>query len=337
MKVGVLGTGGMGNVHARHYANMPEIDLVAWDRDPDKLGAFCKHHEAQKLTCFEDLLEVSDLVDICLPTPLHLEFVLAALEAKRPTLVEKPMARRLHECRQMIEASQSAGVELGVGHVVRFFPEHRLAHDLIQQGKIGTPAAARLRRGGRAPVGSDRWFQDPEQSGGVILDLGIHELDWLLWTFGECRQVFARSVRLGETVPDAQFEGDYALITLSFTSGLVAHVEATWMDPGGFRATIEVSGDQGMVEYDSRANPAVRTATDLGPAAGSFMHSQGDPYYLHLSAVVDAVRHNHPMPVSGEEGMAAVALAEAAIQSAAESRPVDPRPLLAATSSGSKF
>ncbi len=329
MKVGVIGTGGMGNVHARHYANIPDVQVLAWDRDSDKLGAFCKHHEAEMAGSFEELVEKSDLIDICLPTPLHLECVLAALKAKRPTLVEKPMARRLPECRQMIEAAKSAGVPLGVGHVVRFFPEHRLAHDLIQQGRIGTPAAARLRRGGRAPVGSDRWFQDPEQSGGVILDLGIHELDWLRWTFGECHQVFARTVRLGKTVPDTQFEGDYALITLSFESGLVAHVEATWMDPGGFRATIEVAGDAGLIEYDSRANLAVRTSTDLASSAGSFMHPQGDPYYLQLSAFIEAVRTGGPMPVSGEEGMAAVALAEAAIVSASEGRPVDPRELLA--------
>ena len=201
MKVGILGTGGMGNVHARHYGNMPGVELFAWDRDADKLGAFSKHHGALKATSYEDLLSQVDLVDICLPTPLHLEFVLQSIEAGRATLVEKPMARRLSECQQMINAAHKMGVTLGVGHVVRFFPEHRKIHEMVVAGEVGVPASCRMRRGGRCPIGSEGWFRDPEQSGGVILDLAIHDYDWLRWTFGEVKQVYAKSVRLGNTVP----------------------------------------------------------------------------------------------------------------------------------------
>lgn len=332
MKVGILGTGGMGNVHARHYANISGVELVAWDRDSDKLGAFSKHHAAAKATSYEDLLNQVDLVDICLPTPLHLDFVLQAIESGTATLVEKPMARRLHECRQMIDAAKAKGVQLGVGHVVRFFPEHRKIHELVLAGEVGTPASCRMRRGGRCPMGSEGWFRDLEQSGGVILDLAIHDYDWLRWTFGEVTQVLARSVRLGKTVPEAQFEGDYAVATLSFESGLVANVETTWMDPSGFRSTLEVTGSNGMIEFDSRQNPAWRVHTDSGSMAGGQMDVVDDPYYRHLSAVVDAVRLGTEMPVSGEEGMLAVAIAEAAIQSAVEGHPVDPRVLMAEAS-----
>lgn len=332
MKVGILGTGGMGNVHARHYANISGVELIAWDRDADKLGAFSKHHGATRATSFEDLLDQVQLVDVCLPTPLHLDFVLQAIESSTAVLVEKPMARRLSECRQMIDAAKKKDVQLGVGHVVRFFPEHRKVHDLVLAGEVGTPASCRMRRGGRAPMGSEGWFRDPEQSGGVILDLAIHDYDWLRWTFGEVIQVYAKSVRLGKTVPEAQFEGDYAVATLSFESGLVANVETTWMDPSGFRAILEVTGSNGMIEFDSRQNPAWRVHTDSGSMAGGQMDGTDDPYFRHLSAVVDAVRLGTPMPISGEEGMMAVAIAEAAIRSAIEDRPVDPRVLMAEAS-----
>ncbi|QYK53635.1 MAG: Gfo/Idh/MocA family oxidoreductase [Fimbriimonadaceae bacterium] len=328
MKVGIIGTGGMGNVHARHYANMEGVMVSAWDRDADKLGAFCKHHGAEKAESFEHLLAHADYIDICLPTPLHLEFVIQSLEYGLPTLVEKPMARRLSECQKMIDAAERTGAQLGVGHVVRFFPEFELVHNLVQQGKVGTAAGVRMRRGGRAPMGSEGWFRDAEQSGGVILDLAIHDFDWLRWTFGECTQVYAKSVRLGNTVEGAKFEGDYALTTLTFECGVIAHVETTWMDPSGFRAVLEVSGSEGVIEFDSRHAPAVRTHMDSGSTAGSFMDNQGDPYYKHLSQVVEAVRTGEPMPISGADGMAAVAIAEAAIQSAVEGRAVDPRNLL---------
>jgi predicted dehydrogenase len=328
MKVGVIGTGGMGNVHARHYKNIPGVELYAWDRDADKLGAFSKHHEAIRATSYDDLLSQVDLIDICLPTPLHLEAVMQSIDAGVATLVEKPMARRLHECKQMIDAAKAKNVLLGVGHVVRFFPEHRRIHELVLRGEVGKPASCRMRRGGKAPLGSEGWFRDPEQSGGVMLDLAIHDYDWMRWTFGEVKQVFAKSVRLGKTVAGANFEGDYALATLTFESGVVGHCETTWMDPAGFRATLEVSGSEGIIEYDSRFAPSLRVHTDSGAIAASQMHDSDDPYFLHLLAVCSAVRTGSPMPITGEEGMAAVAIAEAAIVSAMENRPVDPRELL---------
>lgn len=325
MHVGIVGTGGMGNVHARHYKNIAGVDgIYAFDRDADKLNAFCKHHGAKPAESPEHLLSLVGSVDICLPTHRHQEFVLQALAAGVPTLVEKPMARTVEDCRAMVEASEKAGVPLGVAHVVRFFPEHELAHRLVKEGKVGTPGAVRMRRGGRAPVGSDAWFQDASLSGGVILDLAIHEFDWLRWTLGECTQVYARSVRLGKTVDAGPYTGDYALCTLSFESGAVAHVEATWMDPSGFRATIEVSGSEGIIEFDSRQNPVLRTHTDSGSRSESQMAGTDDPYFKQLSRFIRAIQEGTPVPVDGREGLKAVAIAEAAIESAQTGRPVVP-------------
>lgn len=332
MKVGILGTGGMGNVHARHYANMPGVELVAFDRDADKLGAFSKHHGAKRAATYQDLLDQTELVDICLPTHLHVEYALQSIDAGKPTLVEKPMARRLSECRQLIAGAEKAGVQLGIGHVVRFFPEHRRIHDLVLDGAVGSPALCRMRRGGRAPLGSEGWFRDPAHSGGVILDLAIHDYDWILWTFGPVAQVYAKSVRFNP-VGGTKFEGDYALVTLTTESGVVCHCETTWMDPSGFRATLEVSGSAGIVEFDSRQAPSLRVHTDSGSVAAANMDNADDPYFRHLSAVLSAVRTGSPMPVTGQDGMAAVAVAEAAILSAAENRPVDPRELLAQAAS----
>ena len=101
------------------------------------------------------------------------------------------------------------------------------------------------------------------------------------------------------------------------------------MDPSGFRATLEVSGSNGIIEFDSRLAPSVRAHVDSGSTAMAQMDGADDPYFRHLSAVVIAVQTGTPMPISGEEGMAAVAIAEAAIVSAVENRPVNPQELIA--------
>jgi predicted dehydrogenase len=229
------------------------------------------------------------------------------------------MARTVDECERMIAASAASGALLVPAHVVRFFPEHRAAHDVIARGDIGTPASVRLRRGGGAPKAD--WFLDIGQSGGILLDLAVHEFDWLLWTIGPAVLVTSRSVRLGQGVDGAEFRGDYALTTVSFANGCVAHVESTWMDPSGFRATIEACGPKGAVEYDSRDNPSLRTHTGTTVNENNYA-PEDDPYFRQLSAFVAAAKGEAAPAVRAEEGMAAVRLATAAIESAETGEPV---------------
>jgi len=324
MKVGVLGTGGIGNVHARQYAKMPDVQVHGFDTDVEKRGKFCAQWGATECTSLDELLGRIDILDICLPTDAHLEFGLKGLEAGKAVFVEKPITRTMAEARELMAAAKNADRPLMVGQVVRFFPEYSAAHRAIQAGKIGTPAAVRMRRGGLAPQGSEGWFQNLERSGGVLLDLAVHEFDWLTWTLGEATQVYSRSVRLGETVQDAEFVGDYALTTITFANGAVAHVESTWLDPSGFRVTLEVAGSEGLIEYDSRQNPTLRTHVTGQTRNESLMAPNDDPYFRLYRACVDSVRDGTPPPVSGEEAVRALALSLAAIESAKTGQPVTP-------------
>ena len=128
-------------------------------------------------------------------------------------------------------------------------------------------------------------------------------------------------MRLGHGVDGAQFRGDYALTTVSFANGCVAHVESTWMDPSGFRATIEASGPKGVVEYDSRENPSLRTHTGTTVNENNY-NPDDDPYFRQLTAFVSAAKGETPPAVRAEEGLAAVRLATAAIESAETGQPV---------------
>lgn len=314
-RIGVLGAGGMGNVHTRHWKGMPDVELRFFETDPGRRGEFGTRHGIQAAESYEELISWADAIDVCLPTDAHVDNALKAIAAGKHVLCEKPMGLDVAQCAQMLEAADKAGVTLMPAQVVRYFPDFKKAHQLVVDGAVGKPAAARTRRGGKAPVGSEGWFQDVSRSGGVLLDLAVHDFDWLRWTLGEVSFVTSRSVRLGNPSALEGKPGDYALTTLEFESGAVAHVEATWLDPSGFRTTLEVCGDGGMIEFDSRRIAAVRRHNDDGSQAESPVAQSDDPYYCQGRAFVDTITGRIPAPVTALDGLRAVAIARAAIES----------------------
>ncbi len=313
MKVGVAGCGGMGQVHANKYREMPDVELWAFDLDSQKLEQFCQTKCAKAATSLAHLIETCEAIDVCLPTHTHCEVANQSLTAGKATLVEKPMARTAEQCQSMIDTAKEHGALLVPAQVVRFFPEFRRAHELIKEGLFGLPASVRLRRGGGLPKAE--WFLDEEKSGGILLDLAVHEFDWLLWTIGTAISVSSRTVR--QSPHDlSNIPGDFALTTITFASGCIAHVESTWMDPSGTRVTLEASGSKGLIEYDSRINPSLRTHTQGSSVAENNYSQTDDPYYKQLRAFVLAASGQQPPVVSAEDGMAAVQLACMAIESA---------------------
>lgn len=317
MRIGIVGAGGMGSVHSRHYRRIEGIELVIFDELAEKAQTLASNHDALLASSLDDLIRQSDVVDVCLPTDAHKPCALAAIAAGRHVFVEKPIAGSLSDASQMIEAADKAGVVLSVGQVVRFFPEFKAANKLVKEGKLGRPAAARTRRGGGAPKAD--WFLDHARSGGVIVDLAVHDFDWLRWTLGEVSHLYSRSVGIQDGVGL-----DYALTTLTFDSGAVAHVEATWMDPAGFRVTFEVCGSEGMVQYDSRQVPTLRTHQTTGVRNETQLSPADDPYFNQLTAFIRACRGEAPPAVTGYDGFMALSIALAALESARTGEVVRP-------------
>ncbi len=317
MKVGIVGAGGMGNVHARHYRNIPGVELAVYDVSDEKARRFADVFSAELTCSCDELLARCDAIDLCLPTDIHKDCALQAIAAGRPLLVEKPIAGSLEDGAEIVKAAEKAGVTLAVGHVVRYFPEFRKGHDLVKNGAVGNPAAARMRRGGGPPKAE--WFLDHSRSGGVLVDLAVHDFDWLRWTLGEVAFLYSRSVSAKKG-----FGVDYALTTLTFDSGAVAHVESTWMDPSGFRSTFEVCGSGGMIEYDSRNAPSLRTHTAGGSRNEGPYSLSDDPYFNQLKDFVAACRGEREPAVSGYDGFMAVSIALAAVESAKTGKIVRP-------------
>ncbi len=298
---------------------MADIELRFFEPDAERAKVYAERWQAIPCASIQELLSVVDIVDVCLPTDLHKSFCLQAIAAGKAVFVEKPIAGNLEDARAIVEAADKAGVPLMTGQVVRFFPDFAKGHQLVADGKVGTPAAARTRRGGKAPSGLGGWFMDHSRSGGVLIDLAVHDFDWLRWTLGEVRHLYARSV--GAKTGQGP---DYALTTLTFDSGAVGHVEATWMDPAGFRTTFEVAGSAGMIQHDSRENQSLRVATAGATVTENPMAPLGDPYFRELSGFVEAVRNGTPVPVSGWDGFMALSIGLAALESAKTDKVVVP-------------
>ncbi len=189
-----------------------------------------------------------DIVDVCVPTFLHKSYVMKAADAGKHVICEKPLARSLEDAREMLDYCREKDVRLFVGHVLRFFPEYREAKALVDQGAIGDVAVVRTTRGGGFPMAWNNWYADFQNSGGLVLDMIIHDFDFLRWCFGEVERVYAKSL-FGR----GHYGMDYALVTLRFASGVIAHVEGTWAHES-FSMKFELAGKSGIIDYDSASD-----------------------------------------------------------------------------------
>lgn len=319
--VGIVGAGNIGSRHARFWAQVAGANVVAVaDTHPgaaDNLAAL--YDGATAYTNTAELLTNAavQIVHVCVPTHLHREIVVAAASAGRHVLCEKPMALTLADCDAMIAATSDAGVLFSVGHVARFFPEYALAKAKVGAEAVGTPTIARTRRAGAFP--RTAWFADTGQSGGVIADLMVHDLDFLQWCFGKIVRVYAKI---------AQSPGfEYALVTARHESGVISHAEGVWGEPTGFHTAFEIAGTKGLITHDSRESRAL-VAHVRPPDTGTIalmnapLALPDDPYFRQVQSFADAVRGTQPVAVSPADARSAVAVALAALESARNGSPV---------------
>jgi predicted dehydrogenase len=327
MKVGIAGVGFMGTVHAEAWAATDAELMGCCAETAQEAAGLARTYRTHVYPDYATLLDAVDVIDICTPTHLHHEMVLQAAAAGRHIVCEKPLARTVEQAQEMIRVCRAAGVKLFVAHVVRFFPEYALAKAQIDQGKIGQPAVVRLSRGSYRPKKpSGNWFLDVEKSGGMMLDLMIHDFDFARWISGEVESVYARNVSTAH--PDAATE--YGIAILRHTGGALSHVIGAWAyPPPTFRTSFEIAGDGGLIEWSSDSTAPINlllrkenaAAPDVGlpgsPVAESPYTTQIKEFYEALNASrARAVR------VSAADGLAAVQIALAAIESAQSGKPI---------------
>ncbi len=329
-RIGIVGAGAIARVHANRWQQMPDVTLAGfYDIRPEAASEAVARFGGRAFGSLAELLDAVDVVDVCTPGHVHREPVVAALEAGVPTICEKPMARRLEDAEAMVEAAERTGTPLFVAHVVRFFPQFARAKAVLDSGQLGKPGVIRTVRGGSFPrpggiFGSD-YYRDFARSGGVILDVSIHDLDFVRWCCGEVERVFARGLTFAD-VP----ERDHALILLRFANGALGHVEGSWAyPPGRFRTRLEIAGTRGLLEWDSADPPPVEGAwldptnpEQVRPLQASPLAPEDDPYYAELHHMIEHLEQGIPLRVTPLDGFMAVKISLAAIESVRTGRPI---------------
>ncbi|MBA3874289.1 MAG: Gfo/Idh/MocA family oxidoreductase [Anaerolineae bacterium] len=325
MKIGIVGSGFMGRTHAAAWAKLP-VELVgiasADAQHAEKLAA---EYGAKAFDSFEALLAEVDVVDICTPTHLHHGMVLQAAAAGKHIVCEKPLARTVAQARDMIAACEKANIQLLVAHVLRFSPEYVQAKAVVERGDIGQVAVQRFTRCSALPNwAADNWLMDLEKSGGMLLDLMIHDFDYARWVAGDVESVYAKSLR-GQH-PDAT--EDYALVMLKHSNGAISNVEGGWAyAPGMFRTAFEIAGDAGLIEHpaDSSTPLGIYMKEKNIVAAEALVPTSPlteDPYYTQIKHFYEVLTSGLTSRVTAEDGLAAVQIGLAAIESVRTGRQV---------------
>lgn len=317
--VALIGAGAIARQHLRAWKDLAVPVAVFSKEGAENLVNSVGHGRA--VTSERDTILAADVVDVVTPTHTHAEIVIRALRAGRDVICEKPLGLTVTEAARMVEAARENGVNLFPAHVVRFMAPYRQLRDALANGQIGVPAIARFSRTGAFPAWSP-WFLDPQKSGGVVLDLMLHDLDFARWVLGPIDEVYAT----GLIRPD--LPAQMAQATLRHQSGAISLVRAAWGASNlEFSSTFHVAGTEGVLSFDSAGSSSLEVSLeepskDGNPNPVSVVHPGTSPYLLELQSFLDVRRGVADPLVTADEAVEAVALANSVRQSIADGVPV---------------
>jgi predicted dehydrogenase len=331
-RIAVVGGGSMGRNHLRVLHDLPGVELVAV-ADSDEAAAKSLGHAygVAHFTSHQDLLSSAklDAVTIAAPTTLHHRIALDALAAGCHLLVEKPLAATVAEAEDLVKQARKAGKILAVGHVERHNPAIRELKRRLKEGQAGRIYQVHTRRLGP--------FPERVRDVGVTLDLAPHDVDVMRHlTESEVTRVFAETRR---KVHDSR--EDMATALLTFASGALGLLEVSWLTPTKIR-DVTVTGERGLfrAEYLTQDLYFYENAHAAGSewdhlrilrgvsegAVTRYPVDRQEPLKLELEAFVAAVRGEDAEIVTGDDGVAALRLAHAILDSGTALRPIQLEP-----------
>jgi UDP-N-acetylglucosamine 3-dehydrogenase len=323
LKAAVIGAGTMGYNHVRVYADMDAVELVAV-ADPSHTAARRVAHTFRR-SAYDDFRQMldrekPDLVSIAVPTDRHAEVASEAITRGIHVLVEKPLALTAEEGRRLIELARQHGVRLMVGHIERFNPAIRAIKERLARQELGRLFQVHSRR--LSP------FPNRIQDVGVVLDLATHEIDAMRFLLGdEIERIYAETDRRIHATHE-----DSLCALLRFRSGVLGVLDVNWLTPTKVRQ-LSLLGEQGMYVVDYLTQDAFFFKNAAGDGNGDFGELFGgpregemiklifpkkEPLRVQLESFVAAVAEGRPPEVSGEDGLAALEIAQDLIRSGRE-------------------
>jgi myo-inositol 2-dehydrogenase/D-chiro-inositol 1-dehydrogenase len=324
VRIGVVGAGRIGALHARTVAALPGARLVrVYDADPEVAAAAAgpdvevARDEAHVLTSAD-----VDAVVIASPTPEHDRQIRLAADAGKAIFCEKPVTLDLASTRAAMAAVEASGVPFQIGFNRRYDPTFAALAEGVRDGRIGRPEAYRGVATDPAPP--------PESyvavSGGLYVDMAIHDFDLARWIMGEVRTVHALGRALTDPLFERQDDIDTSIVTLAFASGALGVIQNSRRSSYGHEVRVEVFGAEGKVVGDDPFDPKVWRADADGVHArhvAGFLDRFAEAYRAELVAFVRAVAENRTPTPGPRDAVRALAIAATADASRRRGEPVD--------------
>lgn len=319
LNVGVIGAGRLGKVYVRDLAGrIPETRVVAVaDRVEALAQSIAAEFEVPK--AYTDPLDLIadpavDAIVIVTPTHTHGELAIAAAGSRKPTFCEKPPALSLQEIAAMKAAIDRSGVFFQMGFMRRFDPGYAAAKQQIEAGRIGMPLV--FKATSRDPFRPSLEYANPSSSGGMLIDMGIHDFDLARWFMGEVRSVAA----IGATIayPELETVGDIdnAIASLTFTSGKLGVVDLTRSGIYGYDIATEILGLAGTIRIGYLRETPITILTKAHGVSHDtvpyFMERFRDAYTNQLQNFAQNVLLGRDAPITIDDGREALRVGLAA-------------------------
>jgi predicted dehydrogenase len=301
MKVGLMGAGFMGSVHADVYHRLEDVQLTAvLIRDKTKVSVLSEKMGCRIYTDMESFFKDGkfEIVDICLPTYLHEEMIKKALEAGKHVLCEKPLALSIQSANRIQRVVNEATRKFMVAQVIRFWPQYRKIREYVECGKIGSIESIYAYRLCEKPQWAD-WFRFPEKGGGALFDLHIHDVDFVYALCGKPKSLFSTGSR-------GEFGAWDSVSSILNWSNKHATIEGDWKYEKGFlfQFGIRIRGSEGGLEYRFRVAGNVESKDQ---ALEEFIYTArdrvqeidckeyGDGFESEIVYFLDCVKNNKPV------------------------------------------
>jgi predicted dehydrogenase len=344
IRVGMIGAGFIGRNHFNQYEQLAASGrarvVALCDREAERragdwsrvggnladargtrrnLGDIRPCEDYRELLADEDV----DMVDICVPTFLHPEMTIAALAAGKHVLCEKPMALTVQACDQMLEAAQRAPGRFMIAQCIRFWPEYVWLKEAVDDGRFGALEALQLRRQASTPDYTlGNWSNNPELSGGAVLDLHVHDVDYALWLVGRPESVFAQGrFRAGGSVDRIHAMWDVG-------RDIVVQLEGWWdAHPGfGFNMGFTAVFEKATVVWDLNSGEPLKACRENADVLTPELPST-EAYYAEIAHFLDCIENDRAPTISTPaESRDAVMIALAEKESALNRAPVPVTP-----------
>jgi len=327
LNVGVIGCGSMGRslVKASEPLESVRISAVS-DLNEEAAQELAKSTGAKVFTDYREMFDSGglDAVIVASPPFLHCEMTVAAAEAGLHVFCEKPMSTNKADCVKMIEACEGAGVKLMIGQVCRYHAVHSKVKELVASGELGPPVCMVVRRlsGGYGGAFKVPWRLTRAKSGGALMEINAHEIDFMRWVCGDVASVFATGPRTADSNVDYP---NPVLLSMQFKSGAIGLLHSSHMSRVGAYGG-RVDCEKGGLDFPSIWGEGAGITVASADGASRFIAAADikveTPTTHELRAFADAVREDKEPEVTGRDGMAAVEIAEAAYRSIEMQQPV---------------